>query len=152
MRNGLFEGFFYVSVGAVLGMGCERLGRLPVAGLVVATILGVLGCMFVSSDAHLLFCSVASICVSLLSVRRFGTDCKPRVSARNASTIIYLVHMFFVVAFAYGICGGTNPVMYDNEVNRPLLYAFALGGSGLVSVTVIALTKRAPKVKTVFGI
>ena len=60
--------------------------------------------------------------------------------------------MFFVVAFVYGVCGGTDPNMYANEVNRPVLYLFALGGSGLVSVAVIALAKRAPVVKRVFGI
>ena len=152
VRNGLFEGFFYFAVGAVLGMRHERLGRLPVAALVAVTILGVLGCMFVSNDAHLPFCVAASVGVFLLSVRRQGAELKSHVAARNASTIIYLVHMFFVVAFVYGICGGTNPAMYDNEVNRPLLYLFALGGSGLVSVAVISLAKRVPVVKRVFGI
>ena len=152
VRNGLFEGFFYVAVGAVLGMRHERLGGLPVAGLVAATTFGVLGCMFVSNDAHLPFCVAASAGVFLLSVRRHGAELKPHVAARNASTIIYLVHMFFVVAFVYGICGGTDPNMYANEVNRPLLYLFALGGSGLVSVAVIALAKRVPGVKRVFGV
>ena len=133
MRNGLFEGFFYVAVGAVLGMRHERLGGLPVATLVAATIFGVLGCMFVSNDAQLPFCTVASVGVFLLSVRRHGAEPNPHAASRNASAIIYLVHMFFVVAFVYGICGGTNSAMCDNEANRPLLYLFALGGSGLVS-------------------
>ena len=152
VRNGLFEGFFYVAVGAVLGMRHERLNRLPLAGLVGATILSVLGCMFVSNNAHLPFCACASIGIFLLSIRRFGVDCRPHVAARNASTIIYLVHMFFVVAFIYGICGITTPDIYANEVNRPLLYLFALGGSGVVASIVIALVKKCPALKTVFGI
>lgn len=151
-RNGLFEGFFYVAVGAVLGMGYERLCKLSVVGLVAGAVLGALGCMFVSNDAHLPFCASASICVFLLSVKRCGADLSPHVAARNASTIIYLVHMFFVVLFVYGLCGGTNPSMFDNEVNRPLLYLFALGGSALVSAVVISLAKRVPAIKTVFGI
>ena len=152
VRNGLFEGFFYVAAGAVLGMRHERLGRLPVAALVAATIFGVLGCLFVSNDAHLPFCAVTSVGVFLLSVRRHGTELKPHVASGNASTIIYLVHMFFVVAFVCGICGGTNPAMCDNEDNGLLLYLFALGGSGLISAAVIALAKRVPVVKRVLGI
>ena len=152
VRNGLFEGFFYVAAGAVLGMRHERLGRLPVAALVAATIFGVLGCLFVSNDAHLPFCAVTSVGVFLLSVRRHGTELKPHVASRNASTIIYLVHMFFVVAFVCGICCGTNPAMCDNEDNGLLLYLFALGGSGLISAAVIALANRVPVVKRVLGI
>lgn len=151
-RNGLFEGFFYVAVGAVLGMRHERIGKLPLAGLIISALLGVLGCMFISNDAHLPFCACASICVFLLSVRRCGADLRPHVTARNASAIIYLVHMFFVVIFVYGICGGTDPSMFTSEVNRPLLYLFAIGGSALVSTVVLALAKRASAIKTVFGI
>lgn len=150
--NGLFEGFFYVALGAVLGMRHERLGMMPVAAPLSATVLGVLGCLFVSSDAHLPFCAVASTGVFLLSVRRHGSELRPHVAARNASTIIYLVHMLFVVAFVFGICGGTSLVMDENDVNRSVLYLFALGGSGLLSLVVIALAKRVPLVKRVFGI
>ena len=152
VRNGAFEGFFYVAVGAVLGMRHERLGRLSVAVLVTLAIFGVLGCMIVSNDAHLPFCACSSISIFLLSIRRCGADYEPRMAARNASTIIYLVHMFFVVAFVHGLCGGMNPDTLANEVNRPLLYSFALCGSGVVACIVIASAKRFPTLKTLFGI
>lgn len=91
-RNGLFEGFFFVAVGAALGMRHERLAGLPVAGVVAGVVLGILGCMFISNDAHLPFCACAGICAFLLSIRRCGAELRPHVVARNASTAIYLVH------------------------------------------------------------
>ena len=152
VRNGLFEGFFYVAVGAVLGIKYESLEKLPIDVPVVMAVVGILGCMFVSNNAHLPFCVCASIGVFLLSIRRCGANLKPHVAARNASTIIYLVHMFFVVAFVYGICGGTEPALFANEVNRPLLFLFAISGSLVVSAVVILVAKKIPAIKRVFGI
>ena len=151
-RNGLFEGFFYIAVGAVLGMKHEQLDKLHFGVPVAMAVLGIIGCILISNDAHLPFCACASICVFLLSVRRSGENLKPYVKARNSSTIIYLVHMYFVVIFVYLICGGSNPKLFANEVNRFLLYLFALGGSTAVSVLVITLAKRSTVLKTVFGL
>ena len=64
VRNGLFEGFFYVAAGAVLGMRHERLGRLPVAALVAATIFGVLGACL---SATMLICLSAPSRASVFS-------------------------------------------------------------------------------------
>lgn len=151
-RNGLFEGFFYIAVGALLGMRHTRLGELSVAGLAAGAVLGILGCMFIGNGAHLPFCACAGICVFLLSIRRCGAKLRPHVAARNASTVIYLVHMLFAVAFVYGVCAGTDPNLFANEVSRPLLFLFVLGGSVLTSTVVIQLAKRWPVVKRVFGI
>lgn len=151
-RNGLFEGFFYVAVGALLGFKHERLRNVPVLPLLGFVLVGFLGCIFINGDAHLPFCACASICVFLLSIRRNGVGLRPHVAARNMSTIVYLVHMFFVVLFVYGICGGTSTNVYANEVDRILLYFFALCGSLLFAAIIIQSAKRVPLVKRVFGI
>ena len=151
-RNGLFEGFFYVAVGAFLGMRYKQIRDIPAVCPVVFLVLGSLGSILISYDAHLPFCACGSISLFLLSARRCGSKLKPHVAARNSSTIIYLVHMYFVVIFVYLICGGSNPNMFANEVNRPLLYVFAIGGSAAVSAVVVALAKKCPALRTVFGI
>ena len=151
-RNGLFEGCFYVAVGAVLGMNWDRLREIPLWAELVMVVGGLVGNIFISNDAHLPFCAIASIGLFLLSVRRCGTELKPHVNSRKASTIIYLVHMFFVVFFVYGVCGGTNADLFSNDVSWPLLFAFSLGGSVLVSVIVIPLSGKMPTLKRIFGI
>lgn len=151
-RNGLFEGFFYVAVGAMLGMNFRHVDEVPVFAELVLVAFGLVGTVFVSNDAHLPFCVATGIGLVLLSVRRCGSDLKPHVGARNASTVIYLVHMYFVVLFVYGICGGADPNLYANGVNSMLLYLFALGGSAVVSVLVIATSKELPMLKKIFGI
>ena len=151
-RNGLFEGFFYVAVGTMLGMRWQRFRDFPVWCSVVLFAAGLIGCITVSNDAHLPFCALASIGLFLLSVHRCGTDLKPHTSARNASTIIYLTHMYFVVAFVFGFCGGTNADLFANHVNRVILYLFALSGSAALSALVITLAKKRPILKEVFGI
>ena len=151
-RNGLFEGFFYVAVGAFFGMRYKRLDSIPVLGLLAGVALGVAGCIFINADAHLPFCACAGICLFLLSVKRHGADYAPHVGARNASTIIFLVHMMFAVVFVYVICGGTNPDIHANDANRLLLYIFSLGGSALLAAIMIWLSKKLPFLKRIFGI
>lgn len=151
-RNGLFEGFFYIAVGAAFGMKWDQLNKVPVFPEVVAVTLGLAGIFLVSNDAHLPFCVIASIGLFLLSVRRHGTILNSHARARRMSTIIYLVHMYFVVVFVYGICGESNPDLYANSVNRPVLFLFVLCCSILVSILVINASKRVPALKTVFGI
>ena len=151
-RNGLFEGFFYVAVGALLGMKYRKLSLVPAWFEIILVAFGLVGTVFVSNDAHLPFCALAGVGMFLLSVRRCGVGMRPHVRARNASTIIYLVHMYFVVLFVYGICGGAEADLFTNEVDRLALYLFTLGGSAAVSAIVIRLAKRMPALKTVFGI
>ena len=151
-RNGLFEGFFYVAVGAVLGMRHRDLGKVPAWLEMALVVLGLAGTVSVSNDAHLPFCVLAGVGLFLLSVRRCGSNLKPHIGARNASTIIYLVHMCFVVLFVYGVCGGMEADLYENGVNTVLLYFFALGGSAMASLLVIAASKRLPVLKKIFGI
>lgn len=151
-RNGLFEGFFYVAVGALFGMRYKRFESISSIGLLTGLFAGVAGCILINSDAHLPFCACAGICLFLLSIKRNAPDCPSHVGARNASTIIYLVHMMFAVVFVYGVCGGMNPDIHANDANRILLYLFSLGGSVLFSVVAIRLSKKLPLLKRVFGI
>lgn len=151
-RNGLFEGFFYIAAGAAFGMKWDQLNRVPVSLELASVALGLTGNILVNNDAHLPFCAIASIGLFLLSVRRHGRDLNSFAQVRRMSTIIYLVHMYFVVVFVYGICGESNPDLYANSVNRPVLFLFALSCSILVSALVFSASKRIPAIKTVFGI
>lgn len=151
-RNGLFEGFFYIAVGAALGLKREQLNGVPLSLEFAVVALGLTGNYLVSNDAHLPFCAIASIGLFLLSVRRCGANMNSCAPARRMSTIIYLVHMYFVVVFVYGICRESNPDPYASNVNRPLLFLFTLSGSILVSTLVIGVSKRMPIIKAAFGI
>lgn len=151
-RNGLFEGFFYVATGAALGMMCEKLCSVPLWVELAAVAFGLLGNVFINNDAHLPFCAAFGIGLFLLSVRRHGPELKAHPWTRNTSTVVYLVHMFFVVLFVYGVCGGTNPSMYQNDVDWGMLYLFSLGGSLIVAAVVVPLSRRVPIIKIVFGI
>ena len=151
-RNGIFEGFFYVAMGAVLGVRYRDVEKAPVWVEVALVVVGLAGTMFVSNDAHMPLCVAAGTGLFLLSIRRCGADLKPHIGVRNASTIVYLVHMYFIVLFVYGICGGTNADLYANGVNGASLYLFALGGSVLLSALVIVSSKRVPFLRKVFGI
>lgn len=151
-RNGLFEGFFYIAAGAALGLKREQLNGVPLSLEFAIVALGLTGNYLVSNDAHLPFCVIASIGLFLLSVHRYGANMNSCAPARRMSTIIYLVHMYFVVVFVYGICGESNPDLYASNVNRPLLFLFTLSGSILVSTLVIGVSKRMPIIKAAFGI
>lgn len=151
-RNGLFEGFFYIAVGAALGLKREQLNGVPLPLEFAFVAFGLAGNYLVSNDAHLPFCAIASIGLFLFSVRRYGANMNSCAPARRMSTIIYLVHMYFVVVFVYGICGESNPDLYASNVNRPLLFLFTLSGSILVSTLVIGVSKRMPIIKAAFGI
>lgn len=151
-RNGIFEGFFYVAMGAFFGMNFRDFEIAPVWAEVMLVVFGLSGTILVSNDAHLPFCIAASTGLFLLSIRRCGANLKPHEWARNTSTIVYLVHMYFIVLFVYGIYGGTNANLYANGVNGPLLYLFALGSSALFSALVIVSSKRTPFLRKVFGI
>lgn len=151
-RNGLFEGFFYIAVGAAFGMKWNQLNRVPLSIEFAVVAVGLAGIFLVSNDAHLPFCVIASIGLFLLSVRRCSANMNSCAPVRRMSTIIYLVHMYFVVVFVYGICGESNPDLYACNVNRPLLFLFTLSGSILVSTLVIGVSKRMPIIKAAFGI
>lgn len=151
-RNGLFEGFFYVALGAFFGTKHKRFEAMPIAYLLIGLIFGVAGCIFINANAHLPFCACAGACLFLLSIKRCGPDLLPHVGMRNASTIIYLVHMIFAVVFVYGICGGVDPDIHANNADRLLLYLFSLGGSALLSVVAIQLSKKSPMTKRILGI
>ena len=151
-RNGLFVAFFYISVGMFLGFFSERLGTVPLFLEWCCVFLGVAGCVFISNDVHLPFCAISSCAFAAITLRRTCEGSVICSTARNASTVIYLVHMFFVVAFVYGICGCVNPELLQNDVDRFALYAFAIGCSFLVAFVVIPLSKKYLTVKMIFGL
>lgn len=74
VRNGLFEGFFYVAVGMCLGMKWERAVTVAPIASSALVVFGVLGCVFVSPDAHLPFCASYGLGVFLLSIHRYGEE------------------------------------------------------------------------------
>ena len=148
-RNGLFEGFFYVSVGMCIGLEWGK-RPLPRLGPTVACLtLGLAGCILVSPSAHLPFCAMFAIALFLLCVGCAGDSSRPW--ARKASTVVYLVHMVFAVAFVYGICGYGEIGFFSAPVSHIALYAFSLTCSLLTSAVVIPLGHKLPVVKTVFG-
>lgn len=151
-RNGIFEGFFYVAMGALFGMNYRDFEIAPVWADVMLVVFGLSGTILVNNDAHLPFCAAVSTGLFLLSIRRCGADLKLHVRARNTSTIVYLMHMYFIVLFVYGIYGGTNADLYANGADGPLLYFFVLGSSVLFSALVIVSSNRIPFLKKVFGI
>lgn len=149
-RNGLFEGFFYVSAGMFVGLEWGR-RPLPRFGATAACLaLGLAGCVLISPSAHLPFCAMFAIALFLLCVRRAGDSSHPW--ARKASTVVYLVHMAFAVAFVYGICGYGEIGFFNAPVSHMALYAFTLACSLLTAAVVIPLGRKFPVVKTVFGV
>lgn len=84
--------------------------------------IGLAGTVLVNNDAHLPFCVTASTELFLLSIRRGGANLNPHEGVRNASTIVYFVHMYSIVLLVYGISGGTNADLYANGVDGPSLY------------------------------
>lgn len=153
VRNGLFEGFFYVSLGALLGTIWKPCLRIPAPALLGMVFGGALGCILITPSAHLPFCIVFSLGLFLMAIRK--TDQQQRLLAvisRNASTVVYLVHMLFVVAFVYGILGWSGEWGTLLDYPHAILYIFALSSSFAITLVAIPLARRYRLVKTVFGI
>ena len=60
-RNGLFEGFFYIAMGASFGLRLDFLDKMPLLFDLALAVLGLAVNYLVSNDPHLLFCATASI-------------------------------------------------------------------------------------------
>ena len=151
-RNGLFVGFFYISVGMIFGLYSVKLSAIPLKLEFFCFVFGVVGSVVLSNDVHLPFCALSSCSLTLIVLRKQGDESGNFLMARGSSTVIYLVHMFFVVLFVYGICGCNNPELLQNNVNGPLLYSFALACSFIVALVVIPLSRKHPIVKVLFGL
>lgn len=152
VRNGLFEGFFYVALGMCLGMSWEKTIAMRPLASVVTAVFGLLGCVLVSPDAHLPFCALFALGLFLLAVHRCGEGAGQHVLLRNASTGIYLTHMIFVVVFIYGICGSTDPSSTMNsQVPHLATFAFAAACSLATSIVASRLARRSKAVKGLFG-
>lgn len=149
-RNGLFEGFFYVAVGMCIGFRWAESRSWPPTRLVTGVAIGIAGCILVSPSAHLPFCALFAISLFMLCIRRVDDRAHPW--ARKASTVVYLVHMVFVVIFVYGICGHAEISFFNAPISHAALYAFALGCSLLTASIFIPLGRRFPIVETVFGV
>lgn len=152
VRNGLFEGFFYVALGMCLGIQWERAVAFPPAASAAMAFLGMAGCVLVTPDAHLPFCAMFALGAFLLSVHRHGEDAGEHVLLRNASTGVYLTHMIFVVVFIYGICGSTDPSSTMNsQVPHLATFAFAVACSLATSTFALRLARGSRAVKVFFG-
>ena len=152
VRNGLFEGFFYVALGMALGVHSRRALEIDSRLLSVGTVLGLLGSVLVSSDAHLPFCGLASCCVFLLSCKRHGSGLAPRLWARRASIVVYLVHMYCVVVLAYGLFGVRADHPLDGGAPELLLFALAAVCSLAFAATIIRMSELHPALGRVFGL
>ena len=127
--------------------------RIPVPALLGMVFGGALGCILITPSAHLPFCIVFSLGLFLMAIRK--TDQQQRLLAvisRNASTVVYLVHMLFVVAFVYGILGWSGEWGTLLDYPHAILYIFALSSSFAITLVAIPLARRYRLVKTVFGI
>lgn len=64
VRNGLFEGFFYVAVGMLLGISSSKgKGAWPLTTVLPCLAVGLVGSVFVSPDAHLPFAGLLAVSV-----------------------------------------------------------------------------------------
>lgn len=153
VRNGIFEGFFYIALGAFLSTRWRIvLGMRPIISFALA-LVGALGCMAVSYDAHLPFCAAFATGVFILAVHKVGSESSSAaVAARNSSTIIYLVHMVFVVACVYGVFGWQGIWSPTADCQHLFLFTFVLVCSIGVAAIVVSLSKRHQMVKQLFGI
>lgn len=149
-RNGLFEGLFYVAVGMNVGIGWGRRLEWNLAPTIACMVLGLMGSVLVSSSAHLPFCAMFAIALFLLCVRRTGEP--SYVWARKASTVIYLVHMVFVVLFVYGICGYSGIDFLSAPLPHVALYAFTMICSLAIATAVIIAGSRFPAIRAIFGV
>lgn len=151
VRNGLFEGFFYVALGAVFGAREGRVARIPLWAPAVGLLAGVAGCILVTPDAHLPFCVLFGVSAFLLAARRRGEVNVAHAYMRRASTVTYLVHMMFAVLFAYAICGcSDSDLIMTGEVNHAAMFLFALGCSLAISGVVHLLSGRSRVVDLLF--
>lgn len=153
VRNGVFEGFFYIALGAFLGMRWNTVVGLHPAISAVLAFIGALGCIAVSYDAHLPFCAAFATGVFTLSVHKVDNESSNvAVTARNSSTIIYLVHMVFVVICVYGVFGWQGIWTPTADYPHALLFAFVSACSIGVAAIVVLLSKRHKVIKRLFGL
>ena len=148
VRNGLFEGFFYVALGMCLGLSEERVRSIGTLAWVILACAGFAGCFLWSPDAHLPFCVALSVGVFGLSMRVPSGRRFPL--ARSASTAVYLLHMYFVVLFAYGFCGAAVVNFPAAGVPAVPLFLFVLVSSVLAALLVRSLGNRIPSVRRAF--
>lgn len=153
-RNGLFEGFFYIALGMYFGMNPESIQNIDVKVITAAIATGVLGCFYVSSDQHLLFCALIAGGIVLLSIRGGVQSRLPMFTRmRKASTVIYLTHMMFIALYVFEICGSRqSDVTSNGDVNHLALFCFTVVASLLTAGGVIALSKRSSTIKKFFAV
>lgn len=153
VRNGVFEGFFYIALGAYLGMHWNVVAGIRPAVSAAIALVGAFGCIAVSHDAHLPFCVAFAVGLFFLSVHKVKSkSSNAAVAARNSSTIIYLVHMVFVVVCVYGILGWQGIWSPTADYPHAFLFTFVLACSIGVAVFVVLLSKRCQMIKRLFGI
>lgn len=98
-RNGLFEGFFYIALGMYFGMNPESIQNIDVKVITAAIATGVLGCFYVSSDQHLLFCALIAGGIVLLSIRGGGSEPASYVYSNEEGEHRHIPHPYDVHSF-----------------------------------------------------
>ena len=153
VRNGFFEGFFYIALGAYIGMQLRAEKRPSFVTALVLALGGALGCILITSSPHLPFCVAFSVGVFLLSIRRVeSSDDVIYRTFRNISAVIYLIHMPVILLLAYGLFGLKGPYAMNPELPLMTLYLLAVAGSSAIAAIVILASKRCPVLRKVFGI
>lgn len=149
VRNGLFVGLPYVSVGLAIAAKRRAIAEMhPVWGLTLA-VAGFAGCLFVSPDVHLPFCATFSVGVFVLATGREGAA---HPFLRASSTVVYLTHMLVAVVAVFGVAGGREASLLDNGVSGPLLFVIAWGGSLVISALVCRISSKNGWLRGLFGV
>lgn len=147
-RNGLFEGLFYVTCGAIMGMNKDKISRLRTPVVLSFALASYLGCVAFTASAQAPFCIAMAISLFILTARK-KTERSHRWM-RGANTIIYLVHMIFFVAVVYGICGHTDSYIYGTDYNHLTVYVLVCALSLITAALAIEFGKKSTLVKRIF--
>lgn len=158
-RNGFIPGFFYVALGGfVATVDRERPWQPLLFGLIVGLAL-----MFFVSGPLLNptgrwtfglicspFCALSAYCCFALCISLPGHEAHP--FARYASTVIYLVHMWFVFVLYLLVFGVASDSILNlsSVAPQPLSFAFVL--TGALAVAFVAWPLRKTRVvRFLFG-
>lgn len=149
VRNGLFEGFPYITIGMAIAIKRRAFERILPIGAVTLTAAGLAGNILISSDAHLPFCAAFAIGIFALSCA-WGEGTHPFL--RASSTVTYLTHMMVAVIVVYLVAGGRSPSLLDNGVPNFVLFVAAYLTTIVASIIVWRLRERFVWVKDLFGV
>lgn len=129
-RNGIFYGFFYVSVGMYLSQ-VENLGfsKFDTVLMIISVAAALL---FNSAEFLRIFIAVIAILIFKLSILIKPASSNIYKICRNMSLKIYLVHMYFIAIYRE-FAGGNNYIS---------CFVFAVIGSVVFSLLFIYIERK----------